>query len=180
VALFLFYGSDYDVLRGLTMRPALLIALLIPPHLHAQPKAKQAAAPRACALLSRAEFEKVTGRNAYVDSEELDSGGRSICEFGLGQLMIYAGANPEVAWESTLKTFGHDKAIRTPIAGLGDSAYSFTTKPRDANEDANAFVVVRTGGKLLALSVAAPTGRPPEASLPQALVLAKSAVARLR
>ena len=146
----------------------------------AQPKAKQATGPQACALLSRAEFEKVTASNAYVDAEEVNSVGRSICEFGLGQLMVFSGSAAEADWEATVKRFGHDKAVRTPITGLGDTAYSFTTKGRDKNEDSNAFVVVKAAGKLIALSVAAPVGKTPESVLGQALTLAKSVAGRLR
>lgn len=79
-----------------------------------------------------------------------------------------------------MKVFGHEKAERRPIAGVGEKAYSFYPKPRDKYEDTNAFVVVRQGQYVIAMSVAAPAGKTAESVQPQALELARLVLGRLK
>jgi hypothetical protein len=97
----------------------------------------------ACQILPIADVVRVTGQKSYNPAMPISGG--SGCGYDNGQLLIYTGDKAEAKWESTMKVFGHDKAQRLPIAGLGDKAYTFYPKPRDQYEDSNAFVVVKRG-----------------------------------
>ena len=141
-------------------------------------KAKQARGPNACDLLPNADVVRVTGQRSYVAPERIGDGYG--CSYDAAQLLIYTGDNAEQSWEGTMKTFGHDKAQRFPIAGVGEKAYAFYPKPRDQYEDTNAFVVARQGQYVVALSVAAPKGKTAQMVQPQALELAKIVLAKLK
>jgi hypothetical protein len=141
-------------------------------------KGKQGPGPIACDLLPNTDVVRVTGRKSYVEPERI-SGGFG-CGYDAAQLLIYTGDNPEQSWEGTMKTFGHDKAQRFPIAGLGEKAYSFYPRPRNEYEDTNAFVVIKQGRYVIAMSVAAPKGKTAESVQPQAIELAKIVLARLK
>lgn len=159
------------------MRRTLLLLVSTLVCLNAQNKAKQPG-PQACSLLSRAEVEMATGQKSYTEPEPVRGG--SGCGYDNAQLLIYTGSDSESQWEATVRAFGHDKAPRTAIAGLGDKAYSLYPMPRDKYEDTSAFVVVKRGNYTIAMSVAAPPGKTAQSVQPQALELAKLVLSRLR
>ena len=132
----------------------------------------------ACQLLPGAEVVRVTGQKSLTPPEPIGNGYG--CGYDNAQLLIYTGDKAEANWEGTMKNFGHDKAQRLPLSGVGEKAYSFYPKPRDQYEDSNAFVVVKQGKYVIAMSVAAPKGKTPQATQPQALELAKIALAKLK
>ena len=132
----------------------------------------------ACQLLPRADVERVTGQKSLTTPEAISGG--SGCGYDNAQVLIYTGDKAEANWEATMKNFGRDKAQRLPVTGVGEKAYSFYPKPRDQYEDANAFVVVKQGKYVVAMSVAAPAGKTPQAVEPQALELAKIVLAKLK
>lgn len=159
---------------------ALLFAAiaLCSPLLAQASKATPAPVPNACQLLPNADVVRVTGQKSYVDPEPI--GGGTGCGYENAQLLIYAGPNAEQQWETTMKTFGHDKAPRAPITGLGEKAYALFPKPRNQYQDTSAFVVAKQGIYLLAMSVAAPSGKTAQSVQPQALELAKLVLAKLK
>jgi len=68
---------------------------------------------RACSLITRADVEKATGQDPYVDPEPAGNGGW-ICNVGIGELKVYSGPKSWEALESTLKGFKRDNEPRTP------------------------------------------------------------------
>ena len=161
----------YD--RGMRILLLLFLAVLIG---SAQPKANQRL--NACSLLSRAEVDKVTGRKSYVDATPFNGGAG--CSFDNGQVMIFRGNDAEAQWEMTVKGFGQEKAPRTPITGLGEKAYAFYPPAKNKYQDTGAFVVVKKGNAIIAVSVNAPEGQSPQSVQPQAVELAKLVFSRLQ
>lgn len=51
---------------------------------------------QACALITRADVNKATGRDPYVDAEPAGQGGW-ICSIGIAELKVYSGPK---SWES--------------------------------------------------------------------------------
>jgi hypothetical protein len=162
---------SYD--RGMRIFLLLFLAALIG---SAQPRANQRL--NACSLLSRAEVDKVTGRKSYVDATPFNGGAG--CSFENGQVMIFRGNDAEAQWEMTVKGFGQEKAPRTPIAGLGEKAYAFYPPAKNKYQDTGAFVVVKKGNAIIAVSVNSPEGQSPQSVHPQALELAKLVFSRLQ
>jgi len=68
---------------------------------------------RACSLITRADVEKATGQDPYVDPEPAGNGGW-ICNVGIGELKVYSGPKSWEALESTLEGFKKDNEPRTP------------------------------------------------------------------
>src|SRR5688572_10455036 len=97
---------------------------------------------QACSLITRADVQKSTGRNPYVDPEPAGQGGW-ICNFGIGELKVYSGPKSWEAWQSTLKGFKKDKEPRTPAPGFGNDAYFLYVKPDNAYQSETAFLVAR-------------------------------------
>jgi len=154
----------------------LLLAVTGSP-MYPQTEGRQSAGLNACQLLPKSEVDRVTGRKSYADAEPIRGSG---CGYAQAQLLIYSGDKAEENWEGTMKTFGHDKAQRFPIPGVGEKAYSFYPKPRDQYEDTNAFVVVKQGRYIIVMSVAAPQGATAQSVQPQALELSKAVLAKLK
>src|SRR5262245_17243106 len=128
------------------MKSCLLSAFLIALPLAAQ----NTPALNGCQLLPASEVARVTGQRNLSEPTRVGLG----CGYDNAQVLIYSGDKAEASWEQTMKTFGHDKAQRFPVAGLGEGAYSFYPKPRDQYEDSNAFVVAKKAKYLVAMSVA--------------------------
>lgn len=106
------------------------------------PHAIAAATVQACSLITRADVQKATGADPYVDPE---SAGGGICNFGTGELKLYAGPDSWHAWEATMKAFKKDKEPRTPATGFGERAYFFDPTPDNAYQGNVAFLVVQSG-----------------------------------
>lgn len=134
---------------------------------------------QACALITRADVRKATGRDPYVDPEPAGQGGW-ICNVGVGELKVYSGPRSWEAWESTLKGFKKDKEPQTPAPGFGERAYFFYPKPDNAHQGNVAFLVAKSGNHTLALSLDAPEGKPAESMRPALESLMKTILVRLR
>ena len=80
-------------------------------------RAVPAGSVQACSLITRADVNKATGRDPYVDPESAGQGGW-ICNVGTAELKVYSGPNSWDAWESTLKGFKKDKEPKTPAPEL--------------------------------------------------------------
>jgi hypothetical protein len=168
---------------GQLLTPAVLLASVTWSPLPAQGQSgKTAKAIAACSLLSNAEVAKVTSRQLFTAPEatSLAGGAGSGCTFDVAQLVLFSGDNAEENWEAFLKNYRHDKDKRYPLEGIGERAYGFYPKPRDKYEDTNAFVVVKLGQHMIAVSVAAEEGKPAESVQPHAVALAKIVVSKLR
>jgi len=133
---------------------------------------------QACSLITRAEVKNATGRDPYVDPEPAGQGGW-ICNVGAGELKVYSGPKSWEAWESTLKGFKKDKELQTPAPGFGERAYFLYPKPDNEYQGNVAFMVVKTGGHTLALSLDAPKGKPAESMRPALESLMTTILARL-
>lgn len=133
---------------------------------------------QACSLITRADVQKATGRNPYVDPEPAGQGGW-ICNVGVGELKVYSGPKSWEAWESTLKGFRKDKEPQTPAPGFGERAYFLYPKPDNEYQSDVAFLVVKAGDRTLALSLDAPKGKPADSMRPALESLMKTILARL-
>lgn len=134
---------------------------------------------QACSLITRADVQKATGQDPYVDPEPAGQGGW-LCDIGVGELKVYSGPKSWEAWESTLKGFKHDKDARVPAKSFGDRAYFFYPKPDNEDQGNVAFLVAPSGNHTLALSLDAPPGKPAESMRPALESLMKAILARLR
>jgi hypothetical protein len=144
----------------------------------AQPKPGAAAGPSACSLLTRADVEKATGRNAMVDAES--SAGGTICHYGTAQLIVRTGPKSWESLEDTLKAFKHDKEPRQAVSGFGDRAYMMFPTPANKYQDDVALLVTQVGAHTLALTVDAPDGKRPQDMRPAVESLMRTALSRLR
>ena len=133
---------------------------------------------QACALITRDDVKKATGRDPYVDPEAADQGGW-ICNVGIGELKVYSGPKSWESWESTLKGFKKDKEPRTPAGGFGERAYFLYPKPDNKYQGNVAFLVVTSGSHTLALSLDAPEGKPAESMRAALESLMKTIITRL-
>jgi hypothetical protein len=133
---------------------------------------------QACALLTRADVKKATGRDPFVDPEPAGQGGW-ICNVGSGELKLYSGPKSWEAWESTLKGFNKDKEPRTPAPSFGQRAYFLFPKPDNKYQANVAFLVATSGSHTLALSLDAPEGKSAESMRPALESLMKTILARL-
>lgn len=134
---------------------------------------------QACSLITRAEVEKATGRDPYVDPESAGQGGW-ICNVGSGELKVYSGPKSWDAWESTLKAFKKDKEPKTPARDFGERAYFLYPKPDNEYQGNVAILVVKAGNHTVVLSLDAPSGKPAESMRPALESLMKSILGRLR
>jgi hypothetical protein len=146
------------------------------------PRVAHAAEPlQACALVTRADFERITGRKTYVEPEQLSlaGGAGSLCEFDSGQLWLYPDDPSGAQWEGVVKGFGNQDDPRIPVEGLGDRAYSFAPTPRNEYQDKGVFIVVTQGDTTLVASVMTVAAEPVESVRPLALELARFVLAKL-
>ena len=132
----------------------------------------------ACSLITRADVKNATGRDPFVDPESAGQGGW-MCNVGIGELKVYAGAKSWETWESTLKTFKMDKEPRTPAPGFGGQAYFLYPKPAHKSQDNAAVLVTKSGNHTLVLSLDAPEGKPADSMRPALESLMKTILSRL-
>ncbi len=137
--------------------------------------------PDACALVTRADFERITARTLYSDPTpmSLAGGAGSLCEYESGQLWLYPGDESGALWESVMKAFGDQVDARTPVEGLGDRAYSFSPTPRDEYQDTGIYIVVTQGDTTFAAAVWTVADEPVESVRPLAMELARFVLAKL-
>lgn len=144
---------------------------------------KQYNAPSAaCALLSNAEVVKITGRPSYDEPHgtQLTNGG-SACDYDDANLTLFSGPKSDEHYEALLKNFKKDKAPRTPVSGIGDSAYLMVQTSGPTSEpNHHAVLVVRQGPHTMAVSLVAQKAQTPQSLQPQLMTMAKTALAKLR
>jgi len=167
---------------------ALFTLSLVPTLIEAQTPRQQAeqelarkapnAGLQACSLITRADVQKATGRDPFVDAESAGQGGW-MCNVGIGELKLYSGPESWETWESTLKSFKMDKEPRTPAPGFGERAYFLYPKPANKYQSNIAVLVTKSGNHTLVLSLDAPQGKPAESMRPALESLMKTILARL-
>jgi hypothetical protein len=143
---------------------------------------KQYGAPSpACALLTKEEFAKITGRHLYTDANgtQLTNGG-SACDFDSGNVTLFSGPKSAENYEQLLKNFKKDQTPRQPVSGIGESAYLMYPKPRDRHEGNYAVLVVRQGVHTMAVALEAQGNEAPQSLQPQLMAMARAALAKLR
>ena len=152
------------------------ILLLAPPH------GAWAQAPAdACALLSRDEFQALTGKTEYGDPTGMPWSGGTVCGFGNGQIILLLQADSTAVMDRFLATAEKDLVSpRTPVDGLGDGAFSVLFDPDDPYQDHGAFVVFGAGPPTVAATVYAEDGEPAEAALAPAMAVAEAIAAKLQ
>jgi hypothetical protein len=136
---------------------------------------------QACALVTKADFERITARTTYREPDQISlaGGAGSLCEFASGQLWLYPGDESGALWESVMKAFGKQVESRTPVEGLGDHAYSFSPTPRDEYQDTGIYIVVTQGETTFAAAVWTVADESVESVQPLALELARFVAAKL-
>jgi len=142
---------------------------------------KQYEAPSAaCALLTKDEVAKLTGRPAYTDpaGTQLVNGG-SACDYSSANLTLFSGPKSDESYDKLVKNFKKDNSARQAVAGIGDSAYLWFPKPRDQYEGNYAVLVVHQGAHTLALAVEAEGKETPPSLQPKLVAMAKTALPRL-
>jgi len=136
----------------------------------------------ACALLSNAEVVKITGEKSYSEPHgtQLTNGGSS-CDYDDANLTVFSGPKSAESYEALLKNFKQDKAPRTPVSGIGDSAYSMVATSGPTSEpNRHAMLVVRQGQHTVAVSLTARKTESPQALQPKLIAMAKTALAKLK
>jgi hypothetical protein len=136
----------------------------------------------ACALLSNAEVVQITGRRSYAEPEwtQLTNGGSS-CDYDSANLTLFSGPKSGEHYDALLKNFKKDKAPRTPVPGIGDSAYLMVLTSGPTSEpDQHAVLVVRRGPHTMAVSLEALKPQTPQSLQPMLMSMAKTALAKLR
>jgi hypothetical protein len=133
---------------------------------------------QACALVTRAEIKKAVGRDSYQEPEPFGNGGW-LCNIGIGEVKLYSGPTSWEQWESTLKGFKKENEPKTTLQGLGERAYILYPKPDNKDQDIVAILVAKSGNHTIALSLNAPSGKPPESMRPGMESLMKSMLSKL-
>jgi hypothetical protein len=151
-------------------------------HLLALPCAAWAQAPAdACALLSKDEFQALTGKTEYGDPTGMPCSGGTVCGFGNGQIILLLQADSTAVMDRFLASAEKDLVSpRTPVDGLGDGAFSVLFDPDDPYQDHGAFVVFGAGPPTVAATVYAEDGEPAEAALASAMAVAETIAAKLQ
>ncbi|HJR34888.1 MAG TPA: hypothetical protein VJ817_08080 [Gemmatimonadales bacterium] len=154
----------------------------------ASPAIAQGAAPAGptpesmCGLLTKAQVEKEIGRKLYSGPEGMRIGGGVVCDFdgGEAQVMLFTGTNSEANWEGMLKRFGHEKAKRTPVPGLGAPAYVIYPPPKNQYQETVAMLVVTIGQGTLIVSSSVNKGEPAEKALAPTIALTRLVLPKLK
>jgi hypothetical protein len=134
----------------------------------------------ACALVSRDEFQTLTGKTEYTDPTGMPWSGGTVCGFGNGQIILLPQADSTQVMDRFLASAEKDLVSpRAAVEGLGDGAFSVLFDPDDPYQDHGAFVVFGAGPPTVAVTVYAGDGEPAEAALPQAIAVAKAVAAKL-
>jgi hypothetical protein len=61
----------------------------------------------ACALMSRDEFQTLTGKPEYTNPTGMPWGNGTICGFGNGQILLFTGEDSQASFDQMLAGFGH-------------------------------------------------------------------------
>ena len=134
----------------------------------------------ACALVSRDEFQALTGKTEYTDPTGMPWSGGTVCGFDNGQIILLPAADSTEAMDRFLASAEKDLiSPRTPVDGLGPGAFSVLFDPEDKYQDHGAFVVFGAGPPTVAVTIYAQEGEPAEAALPQAMAVAEAVAAKL-
>ena len=134
----------------------------------------------ACALVSRDEFQALTGKTEYTDPTGMPWSGVTVCGFGNGQIILLTEADSTPVMDRFLTAAEKDLVSpRTPVEGLGEGAFSVLFDPEDKYQDHGAFVVFGAGPPTVAVTVYAEDGEAAGAALPQAMAVAKAVAAKL-
>ena len=138
------------------------------------------AVPDACTLVTRADVEKVTGREAKKTPSHTAElkGTQSYCGYRDALVRISLVSKASAAQKHVsqeLLVGGFDQTKHT-VAGLGDSSVIYFVSKRRTPE---AFLVVHAGARTLTVAVKADGGQPAESARPLAAELARVALARL-
>ena len=134
----------------------------------------------ACALVSRNEFQSLTGKTEYGDPTGMPWSGGTVCGFGNGQIILLTAAGGPQVMDRFLASAEKDLVSpRTPVEGLGEGAFSVLFDPEDPYQDHGAFVVFGAGPPTVAVTVYAEDGEPAEAALLTATAVAKEIAAKL-
>lgn len=136
---------------------------------------QQAGKITACALVTRADVQKATGRDPQRDPEAF---GEWICNFGAGELKLYRSWE---GWEQTLKAFKKDKEPRTSAPAFGGRAHYLLVKPDNKYQNSVAFLAAHSGAYVVALSLDMPPGQDKglDAMRPALDALMKASLARI-
>ena len=134
----------------------------------------------ACALMSRDEFQALTGKTEYTDPTGMPWGSGTVCGFGNGQILLFTGEDSKGAFDQMLASFGQQDLPRSPVEGLGEGAFALFFDPENPYQDHGAFVVFGAGPPTVAVTVYADEKEPAEAALPQAMAVAKAVAAKLQ
>ena len=134
----------------------------------------------ACALLTKDEFQALTGKTEYTDPAGMPWSGGTVCGFGNGQIILLLQADSTTVMDRFLASAEKDLVSpRTPVGGLGDGAFSVLFDPDDPYQDHGAFVVFGSGPPTVAAAVYAEDGEPAEAALAPAKAVAEAIAAKL-
>ena len=134
----------------------------------------------ACALMTKGEFEELTGRTEYTDPTGMPWGTGTVCGFENGQILLWTGADSKEAFDRLLESSGQQDLPRTPVDGLGAGAFAIFYDPENPYQDHGAFVVFGAGPPTVAVTVYAGDGEAAEAALPQAMAVAQAVAAKLQ
>ena len=134
----------------------------------------------ACALVSRNEFQSLTGKTEYGNLTGMPWSGGSVCGFGNGQIILLPQADSTEVMDRFLASAEKDLVSpRTPVDRLGDGAFSVLFDPDDPYQDHGAFVVFGAAPPTVAVTVYAEDGEPAEAALSPAMAVAEAIAAKL-
>lgn len=135
----------------------------------------------ACALLTAAEFQALTGKPEYGDPTAMAWNGGTVCGYGNGQIILLPQADSTAVMDRFLETAAKDLVSpRTPVEGLGAGAFSVLFDPDDPYQDHGVFVVFGAGPPTVAATVYAGDDEAAEAALGPAMAVAEAIAAKLR
>lgn len=134
-----------------------------------------------CGLLTKAQVEKEIGRKLFGDPEGMQLGGGALCDFdgGEAQVMLFTGPKADANWQGMLQRFGHDKTTRTPVPGLGPTAYVIYPPPKNQYQETVAMIVVKVPRGTLVVSSSVKKGEPAEKALGPTTALVKLVLPKL-
>jgi hypothetical protein len=134
----------------------------------------------ACDLVSNADVEKVTGRRLQDPPGRLSTVQKtqSACDFWKAaiQVALFSTRLSQEHVNRALDGNGFDRT-KHPVAGVGDSASIYFTPKGKGPEG---FLVAYAGTRTVTVRVKMEPGQPSESAQPNAVGLAKLAVAKLR
>jgi hypothetical protein len=135
-----------------------------------------------CPYLTNTEVEEVTERELLLfklTSMPLPEGAGTLCDSSIVRVIFLPGENSGSRLDEMMKGAGRDQEQRFPVPDLGETAYALHLEPRVETEYPTALVVVTSLSYTLGISVRAKDGEAAATAEPQALELAKLAIARI-